>query len=72
MAKNATAVHEQNAAKLPQAKDDHYDTTAGFLIGKQERRRYIRVALHTTCAPRSAILRSSSPQLVKSATCETI
>jgi VCBS repeat-containing protein len=33
---NAVAVHEQNAAKLPQAKDDHYDTSSGFLVGNED------------------------------------
>jgi hypothetical protein len=35
MAKSATAVatHEENAVKLPQAKDDSYNVSTGFLIG---------------------------------------
>jgi VCBS repeat-containing protein len=38
MAKSATAVakHEQNAAKLPQAKDDSYDASTGFLVGDED------------------------------------
>jgi VCBS repeat-containing protein len=38
MAKNANAVakHEQNAAKLPQAVDDHFDPSSGFLVGDED------------------------------------
>ena len=38
MAKSATAIakHEQNAAKLPQAKDDSYDASTGFLVGDED------------------------------------
>jgi VCBS repeat-containing protein len=38
MAKSATAVarHEENAAKLPQAKDDSYDVSTGFLVGDED------------------------------------
>jgi VCBS repeat-containing protein len=38
MAKSATAVakHEENAAKLPQAKDDSYDVSTGFLVGNED------------------------------------
>jgi VCBS repeat-containing protein len=38
MAKSETAVakHEENAAKLPQAKDDSYDVSTGFLVGDED------------------------------------
>jgi hypothetical protein len=38
MAKSETAVakHEENAAKLPQAKDDSYDVSTGFLVGNED------------------------------------
>ena len=38
MAKSATAIakHEQNAAKLPQAHDDSYDVSTGFLVGNED------------------------------------
>jgi VCBS repeat-containing protein len=46
MAKSATAIakHEENAAKLPQAKDDSYDASTGFLVGDEDAGLTISVA----------------------------
>ena len=46
MAKSATAIakHEENAAKLPQAKDDSYDASTGFLVGDEDSGLTISVA----------------------------
>jgi hypothetical protein len=46
MAKSETAVakHEENAAKLPQAKDDSYDVSTGFLVGNEDSGLTISVA----------------------------
>jgi VCBS repeat-containing protein len=33
---NAVAKHEQNAAKLPQAVDDQFDPSSGFLVGNED------------------------------------
>ena len=46
MAKSATAVakHEENALKLPQAHDDSYDVSTGFLVGNEDSGLTISVA----------------------------
>jgi VCBS repeat-containing protein len=46
MAKSETAVakHEENAAKLPQAKDDSYDVSTGFLVGNEDTGLTINIA----------------------------
>jgi VCBS repeat-containing protein len=46
MAKSATAVakHEENAAKLPQAEDDSYNASTGFLVGDEDSGLVISVA----------------------------
>ena len=46
MPQNETAIaeHEQNAAKLPQSKDDSYDMSTGFLVGTEDTPLHINVS----------------------------